>query len=90
MFTLLFNVIDTIMDHGLSDLWTPAVIAATVITVCAAELALSKGKRKVWVKAKVSTPASLRSERKVAHIPYLEQTYVCGCKIYNATEQSRD
>jgi hypothetical protein len=50
---LLFNIkIEAIMDQGFPDLWAHAMIAATVITVCAAELALRKGKRKVWMKRK--------------------------------------
>ena len=40
-----------IMDHEDDDvLWSAAAVTVTLVSVCAAELAMQKEKRKVWVK----------------------------------------
>ena len=39
------------MDHEDDDvLWSAAAVTVTLVSVCAAELAMQKEKRKVWVK----------------------------------------
>jgi hypothetical protein len=39
-----------IMDYEEEDLLSAAAVAVTIVSVCAAELATQKGKRKIWVK----------------------------------------
>jgi hypothetical protein len=57
-------------DPDIEDLWVAAQVAAIVVTIFTTELAIRKGKRKVWVKrmfqrrqSKGSYPILLRELR---------------------------